>query len=135
MTWVISRTYGPHEPVFARRMWVAVMVAGAVLTVAAAVMLVAGHDPDRLYLSKGGYLALVPALFAYAVYFLINALTLIGLRRTRPRDLAAAYAGVNAVALLLAVPTAVGPWLTGSEPAFAGTIRAAVLAAAWIALA
>src|SRR5688572_29762713 len=128
MAWIISRTYGPHEPVLARRVWVAVMAAGAVLAVAAAVMLVAGHDPDRLYLSKrgyrrGGYGVLVPALFTYAVYFLINGLTLVGLRRLRPRDLAAAYAAANAVALLVAVPAAVGPWLTNSEPRFAATTR------------
>src|SRR5687767_1412087 len=125
MAWIISRTYGPHEPVLARRVWVAVMAAGAALAVAAAVMLVAGHDPDRLYLSRrwyrrGGYLVLVPALSAYALYFLINALALSGLRRPRPRDLAAAYAGANAIALLLfAVPAAAGPWLTDSEPRFA----------------
>ena len=140
--WTISRTYGPDEPTLARRAWVAVMAAGAVLAVAAAVVLVVTHDPDQLVLKakegggyrRAGYTILLLELFCCSLYLLVSALALLGLARVRPRDLAAAYAAANAIALVFVVPWAVGPWLVGAERYGAGQ-RATVLAAGWLALA
>ena len=138
----VSHTIGPDEPALARRVWVAVMAVGAVLAVAAAAALVVTHDPDRLVLKAkeggryrpAGYAILTLDLFCCSVYLLVNALALLGLARVRPRDLAAAYAAANAMALLFAVPWAVGPWLVGAER-YGASQRAIVLAAGWLALA
>ena len=97
-----SRTSGPRDPALARRLFVAVLAAGAALAVVAAVALVADHDPDRLVLRKhgskrGGYLILLPELLACAAYFALNGFALVAFVRTRSRDIAPAFAVANVI--------------------------------------
>lgn len=125
-----SRTYGPRDPSLARAVFVAVLAAGAVLAVVAAVALVVGHDPDRLVPTKhgserGGYLILFPELFACAAYFALSGLALVAYVRTRSRDVAAAFAVANVIFAPFVAAWAAGPWLAGADmpgasPAAAG---------------
>jgi hypothetical protein len=131
-----------EAPSVARRLLLAVIFVGLVGVIVAAAVLVANHNPDRLYLSRrgyhrGGYLILFTTLLAAGVYALVSvvALTLVAFFRSDAPTVAAGYALANALALPFAAVKALGPWLAGGESYNVLSPRAAVLCCGWLSLA
>ena len=122
----------------ARRLLLAVIILGLILVVVAAVMLVANHDPERLYVTKrgryrpGGYSVLFPQLCAATLYAFVSALALATFFRSAAPAVAAAYALVNALALPFVALTVLGPWLAGGGQYYILSPTAAALCCGWL---